>query len=152
LSAPTVRELGRGETALAYAALHVLRAEKPALETRATFVAFVDDIMRAEGYRLAAAFIDGTPDAIAVCGFRIFHMLYSEKQLYVDDLVTRPEFRRCGGAAALFAFIRGVAESHDCRTVHLDSGYNRSDAHRFYLNHGLRMTSHHFSTPREEFH
>jgi GNAT superfamily N-acetyltransferase len=150
MSALTVRELQRGETELAYAALHDLRAEKPALENRATFVHFVDDIMRAEGYRLAAAFSAGIPDAIAVCGFRIFHMLYSEKQLYVDDLVTRPEFRRCGGAAALFSFIREAAATAGCRTVHLDSGYNRSDAHRFYLNHGLRMTSHHFSTPREE--
>jgi GNAT superfamily N-acetyltransferase len=146
----TVRELQRGETGLAYAALHVLRGEKPALENQATFVHFVDDVMRADGYRLAAAFAEGIPDAIAVCGFRIFYMLYAEKQLYVDDLVTRPEFRRCGGAAVLFAFIREVAESAGCQMVHLDSGYNRSDAHRFYLNRGLHMTSHHFSAPREE--
>jgi hypothetical protein len=71
-------------------------------------------------------------------------------QLYIDDLVTLHQFRRCDVAQALFGFVRGIAEIEDCRAVHLDSGYNRADAHRFCLKHGLGMTSHHFSAAREE--
>lgn len=38
-----------------------------------------------------------------------------------------------------------IAKKENCRRVTLDSGYTRKDAHRFYLNKGFRMTSHHFN-------
>lgn len=32
-----------------------------------------------------------------------------------------------------------------CDALHLDSGYARHTAHRFHLNKGLEMKSHHFA-------
>ena len=39
-----------------------------------------------------------------------------------------------------------IAEAREkgCRYLSLDSGVQRHDAHRFYLNLGMNITSHHF--------
>jgi hypothetical protein len=39
----------------------------------------------------------------------------------------------------------GVAKEKGLKTVALDSGYQRLDAHRLYLNKGFTLNAHHFS-------
>ena len=68
-----IRELPAGETHLAYQAMLELR---PTMGDEAAFVQRVDTVMRPEGYRLVASFIDGDSQAVAVAGFRVAHYIY----------------------------------------------------------------------------
>jgi GNAT superfamily N-acetyltransferase len=139
-----IREIDASETALAYRAMLPLR---PHLASEDEFVARVDEVQRAEGYRLAGAFEDGTEHALAVAGFRVVHLLaWGESALYVDDLSTLPEARRRGHARALLDWMLDEARRLGCTQFHLDSATvpERSDAHRLYLNTGLRISALHF--------
>ena len=139
-----IREILPPDTRLAFAAMRELR---PQVGDETEFVRRVDEVQRAEGYRLVGAFEDGTEDAMAVAGFRVGHMLAWGRFLYVDDLSTLPTARRRGHAGALLDWLAAEARRLGCDELHLDSGVgaDRSDAHRLYLNAGLRITSHHFA-------
>jgi GNAT superfamily N-acetyltransferase len=141
-----IRELGPGETALAWEALRELR---PHLTDRDAFVARIDDTQRPEGYRIVAAFDDDAEQARAVAGFRIGHNLAWGRFLYVDDLSTVPAARNRGHAAALLAWLDDEATRQGCDSVELDSGVgvNRQDAHRRYFRSGMRIASYHFTKP-----
>lgn len=141
----TVREIIAGETALAYRAMLALRENRAVMAATETFVEWVDGKSRIEGFRLVASFVPGREDAAAVAGFRFLHTLAWGKVLYVDDLVTLPEFRSGGHGHMLLEWLLAEAKRLDCEQLHLDSGHHRHGAHRFYLNHGLHIDAHHFS-------
>ena len=46
--------------------------------------------------------------------------------------------------SALLRWLGHYARSHECKQLHLDSGVQRLDAHRFYEREGLEATSLHF--------
>lgn len=140
----TVRELLPPETRLAHAAIRVLR---PAFPDERRFVAQVDDLQRAEGYRLVGSFVADSDDAVAAAGFRLGHSLAWGRYLYVDDLCTVPEARRQGHASALLRWLIAEAAHLGCSQIHLDSGTgsDRFDAHRLYLNLGFGIDAHHFA-------
>ncbi|MGH3086357.1 MAG: GNAT family N-acetyltransferase [Rubrobacteraceae bacterium] len=98
--------------------------------------------MRGEGYRLAAAFDDGT--ILGVAGFRVQEFLYCGKILYVDDLVTAKEARSTGVGAAMMRWLEDEAKRNGCEQLHLDSGVQRKEAHRFYFREGMGIFSFHF--------
>lgn len=139
----SVRELLPGETALAFEAMRELR---PRLDDATAFVERIDTVQRPEGYRLAGAFEADESDAVAVAGFRMVHMLAWGRAIYIDDLSTRAAARRRGHADALFAWVLEEARRLGSTELHLDSGVgpDREDAHRFYLRHRMRISSHHF--------
>jgi GNAT superfamily N-acetyltransferase len=141
-----IREISPSETALAYRAMRALRT---GLETEDAFVQRVDDVQRAEGYRLAGAFEEGTAHAVAVAGFRVLHNLADGDVLYVDDLSTLPEGRRRGHGRALLDWMLEEARRLGCQQFHLDSavGPARADAHRLYMNAGLQIAAFHFERP-----
>ena len=99
-----------------------------------------------EGFRLAFIDLGDEADAPAVAGYRIMHLLYSGRTLYIDDLSTLPDTRGKGYASALLDFVIEQARQAGCQCVSLDSGQNpaRYDAHRLYLNKRFNITSHHF--------
>lgn len=97
----------------------------------------------AAGYRLACVIEDGA--VVAVAGFRILENLAWRRFLYVDDLVTDAHLRSRGHGRALFHELVEYARVHRCDELHLDSGVQRHEAHRFYFGRGLRIASHHFS-------
>ena len=137
----TVRELEASETYLAYTTLLELR---PHLSSRDEFVEQVNSKQRSEGYRIVGSFEDGMDEPVAIAGFRTGHNLAWGYYLYVDDLVTQTNFRGQGHAAQLMQWIYNLAHQLGCNQVHLDSGVHRYDAHRFYLNQRMRISSHHF--------
>jgi len=100
------------------------------------------------GYLLAAAY-EGT-DVRAVAGFRISENLAWGRFLYVDDLVTDGAHRGEGHGAALLTWLIERAREAGCDELHLDSGVDRADAHRFYEGHGLAFASHHFRLRLED--
>lgn len=138
-----IRELLPPDTGLAFAAMRELRT---GLTDEADFVRRVDELQRPEGYRLVAAF--GESGAVeAVAGFRLRHGLHAGHHVYVDDLSTLPSARRRGHGRALLDWIAAEAARSGATEIHLDSGVGprRADAHRLYLNAGMRIASHHFS-------
>jgi GNAT superfamily N-acetyltransferase len=141
---PTVRELTPEETALAWSALRELR---PHMTSPEDLESLVNGAQRAEGYRLIASFADGDEIPAAVAGFRTHHTLYAGYILYVDDLVTCEARRGEGHADALMRWLVDEAARLGCDQLHLDSAVirERETAHRFYFNHRLRITAHHFS-------
>lgn len=100
--------------------------------------------MRAEGYRLAAAYDDGGK-VVGAAGFRVQEFLYCGKLLYVDDLVTSEDSRSTGVGAAMLRWLEEEAERNGCSQLHLDSGVGRKDAHRFYFREGMGIFSFHFT-------
>jgi GNAT superfamily N-acetyltransferase len=139
-----VREIQPGDTGSAFLAMKALRTHVP---DEAEFVRLVDEVQRPQGYRLVGAFDAEEPSAAAVAGFRTGDNLAWSHFLYVDDLATRPEFRRRGLGTALLVWLAREAARLGCEELHLDSGVQleRADAHRLYLNSGLVISAHHFA-------
>jgi GNAT superfamily N-acetyltransferase len=94
------------------------------------------------GYRLA--FVQVLDRVVAVAGFRIGENLAWGRFLYVDDLVTLPAHRSKGYGAKLLSWLMELAAKEGCQQMHLDSGIQRKDAHRFYEREGMTMASFHF--------
>jgi GNAT superfamily N-acetyltransferase len=98
---------------------------------------------QSQGYCLIYLLDSG--QVAAAAGYRMLEFLAWGKVLYVDDLITLPEKRGAGYAGALMDWMLVYAREQGCDELHLDSGYQRHDAHRLYLNHGLQLVCHHFS-------
>lgn len=96
----------------------------------------------ASGYRLA--FIQASEGPVAVAGFRIGENLAWGRFLYVDDLVTLPRHRSKGYGAKLLAWLKAHAAAEGCLQLHLDSGAQRKEAHRFYEREGMTLAGYHF--------
>lgn len=94
------------------------------------------------GYRLAYVLEAG--EAVAVAGYRIGENLAWGRFLYVDDLVTRSSQRSRGYGATLLSWLMTQAAQLGCLQVHLDSGVQRTEAHRFYEREGMERASLHF--------
>jgi GNAT superfamily N-acetyltransferase len=98
--------------------------------------------MQKEGFMMA--YIEANKQAVAAVGFRMNELFYRGKSVYVDDLVTLPEYRSKNFGGQLLDWIIQFAKENNCRQVHLDSGVQRFDAHRFYLRKKFVISSHHF--------
>jgi GNAT superfamily N-acetyltransferase len=138
----TIRELEPQETYLVYLAALELR---PLLSSLEAFVQQVNHDQRPEGYRIVASFEESIADAVAFAGFRTAHGLAWGYYLYVDDLSTRAAFRKRGHGAYLMQWLAEEARRLGCTQLHLDSGVQRHDAHRLYLNQQLDITAYHFN-------
>lgn len=98
----------------------------------------------ADGYRLACVHASGSVQSVA--GYRISENLAWGRFLYVDDLVTDAAARSRGHGKALLAWLAEHARQNGCAQLHLDSGMQRKDAHRFYLREGMDNAGFHFMT------
>ena len=101
-----------------------------------------------EGFQLI--YVGDNEMAFAVLGFRTINFLFSGKTLYIDDLVTHSAHKRNGYGGMLMNWIKQYAKENGYDHLSLDSGFQRKDAHRLYLNTGLEITSFHFSKPVAE--
>jgi GNAT superfamily N-acetyltransferase len=120
----------------------VMAQLRPHLE-REEFITRVQRQM-ADGYRLACLNAGGSVQSVA--GYRFTENLAWGRFLYVDDLVTDEAARSQGYGKALLAWLAGHARQNGCAQLHLDSGAQRKDAHRFYLREGMENAGFHFST------
>jgi ribosomal protein S18 acetylase RimI-like enzyme len=120
-----------------YAVMGQLRPQIPADQ----FVARVRSQME-DGYQLLAAIAHGRVAAVA--GFRISQNLAWGRFLYVDDLVTDSAQRSKGYGEVLMRWLIERAKADRLDELHLDSGVQRFDAHRFYLAQRMKISSHHF--------
>lgn len=120
----------------------VLLQLRPHLTSEEAFIAQAQRQV-AEGYKLA--YSQENNHVTAVAGFRFLEFLAWGKVLYIDDLITDSETRRSGHGGKLLKWVIKQAKNENCDQVHLDSGPQRHDAHRLYLNHGFKIIGHHFA-------
>ncbi len=118
----------------------VIKELRPHLEEE-TFVPMITEMI-GEGYVLA--FIEEDNKAVAAIGFRYLQFLFMGKHIYIDDLSTLPSQRGKGLGSRLLDFVEEKARAEGYKAVTLDSGYQRNDAHKLYLNKGFILGSHHF--------
>ncbi len=121
----------------------VMRQLRPKL-VREDFVGVIR-MQQSEGYKLA--FLEHEERIVTVAGFRVQHVLWSGKTLYVDDLVTDESARSQGHGEAMLQGLIEWAREAGCVTFSLDSGTHRLETHAFYFRHGLRITDFHFQLP-----
>jgi GNAT superfamily N-acetyltransferase len=72
-----------------------------------------------------------------VAVYRFFDNTHAGLRCYVDDLVTDSSERSSGVGKALVEYLQAIAGSRSCRYLELESGLQRSGAHRFYLREGF---------------
>jgi GNAT superfamily N-acetyltransferase len=95
-----------------------------------------------EGYRVVGLFHEG--ECRAVAGYHLSHGFMHGRFMYIDDLVTADRYRSHGYGSALNDYLLEKAKHAGCSSVQLDSGTQRTDAHRFYFRDGYVITSFHF--------
>lgn len=64
--------------------------------------------------------------------------------MYIDDLVTLPEQRSRGYGAKLLSWLKEQVAKEGCEQMHLDSGTQRMETHRFHERDGMTMASFYF--------
>ncbi|MHA0041014.1 GNAT family N-acetyltransferase [Deinococcus sp. PEB2-63] len=143
-----LRPIPPAQAHLAFPALRALRPVSPHTASPDALRAFLTTT-GPEGYALVGAFEPGREEAAAVAGYRVMHLLWAGRTLYVDDLSTLPEYRGRGHARALLHWLEDRARELACAELHLDSGVGetRHAAHRLYHRAGMNVTAHHFSLP-----
>ena len=144
----TIREIPPAETVSAYMTMRELRPHLASAEEFSARVA----AQRMEGYRLLGAFIDEQTEPVTVAGFRTLHTLAWGHTLYVDDLIAQATHRSAGYGGLLLDWLLAEAQRLGCDQFHLDSGVQRFGAHRFYFDHNLHISSHHFSRELDRDH
>jgi GNAT superfamily N-acetyltransferase len=120
----------------------VMRELRPQFRRRDRFVERVR-LQQRGGYLLA--FLESGGEVRAVAGYRILESLFSGRNMYVDDLVTRATNRSAGYGGMLLDWLTEQARAHGCENFELDSGVQRFEAHRFYFKKRMKISSYHFA-------
>lgn len=114
----------------------VHRQLRPDLEV--DYVSQMQGIFR-EGGEMLVAVVGDEVAGIAV--FRSFANTHAGRRFYVDDLVTDDTRRSTGVGHAMLAWLEDEAKARGCRGIDLESGTQRTRAHRFYFREGFFVTS-----------
>lgn len=139
-----IMELEPGDPRLGTEVLPVLRELRPHL-TEELFARVYEE-GSAQGLRFSAAY-DDDGACVGVAGWRVLVNTVSLRQLYVDDLVTASAARSGGVGHALLAHLEERGRALGCQELNLDSGTQRTDAHRFYLRERMEIGAFHFVKP-----
>jgi GNAT superfamily N-acetyltransferase len=108
------------------------------------YLAIVKGMQRTDGYHLAALYDKDTVRAVA--GYRVMETLHCGRIMYIDDLNTDERCRSNGYGKVLLDWLKAEARTRGCGQLHLDSGVQREQTHRFYFREGLTINCHHFHT------
>jgi GNAT superfamily N-acetyltransferase len=120
----------------------IMKELRPQFSSPKTYVDTIRRFYQEYGYQLVAVLNNGIPKAVA--GYRISESLSWGKYLYVDDLVTNSSERSKGYGKKLLDWLSEEAVRCGCKELHLDSGVQRHDAHRFYLRERMDIVFYHF--------
>jgi GNAT superfamily N-acetyltransferase len=130
------------ETADSLAECHPVMAQlRPHLDA----ASFIEQVLQQTVHNYRIAYMKDNNKVVAVAGFRISHSLAWGDYLYIDDLVTDENEQSKGYGKQLLDWLIDYARQNDCQQLHLDSGVQRKDAHRFYEREGMTLASHHYA-------
>ncbi len=127
------------DIAATYQVMRTLRQDFTDIQS---YLIFVKRLMETYGYHLVAFKVNGEVEAVA--GYRFGESLAWKKYLYIDDIVTNPHARSRGYGKKLLKWLIEEAKKNDCKAIHLDSGVQRHEAHRFYLRERMDIVFYHF--------
>lgn len=108
-------------------------------------VDFLSQVIKQKESNYHLAYLKNNNTVCSVAGYRYSENLAWGKFLYVDDLITDSKQRSNGYGKVLLDWLIDQAKEHQCQQLHLDSGIQRIDAHRFYQREGLSHTGHHYA-------
>ncbi|MDA8392690.1 MAG: GNAT family N-acetyltransferase [Actinomycetota bacterium] len=134
-------DVGPGDPRLVSDLLPVLAQLRPHMDAPA--LAAVYEEGWPQGLRFTAAY--DASSCVGVAGWRIVANTSSIRKLYIDDLVTSETSRSRGVGQALVSHLVERAAVLGCTVVDLDSGVQRSRAHRFYMREGMAISAFHFT-------
>ncbi|KAF0701565.1 Aste57867_7996 [Aphanomyces stellatus] len=111
----------------------------------ASYLTQLEEIF-AEGGELVLATEEqaGRNAVVGLALFRVYRDTFNGRKLYVDDLVTTALKRSGGVGHALITWLKEEGARRHAVNVVLDSGCQRTDAHRFYFREGFVITSFNF--------
>ncbi len=66
-------------------------------------------------------------------------------ELYVPELVVRKKYQKSGIGSKLISFCIQVGKKKNCHRIRLESGNQRSQAHRFYKSMGFSQSAQSFT-------
>jgi GNAT superfamily N-acetyltransferase len=95
-----------------------------------------------EGARMALAVEPDVVVGLAV--YRWYENTFDGIKFYVDDLVTDETRRSMGVGHALIEHLEGVARNLGANGIMLDSGTQRTQAHKFYFREGFVIPAFNF--------
>jgi GNAT superfamily N-acetyltransferase len=95
------------------------------------------------GYKLA--YVVSGEKVFCVAGFVTGYKLAWGKHIYIDDLVVSEEHRSTGAGKILMEWFKTYAKENGYEAIHLDSSVLGFASHKFYLESGFHIDSHHFS-------
>ncbi len=78
---------------------------------------------------------------IGLALWRLLENTYEGKRLHVDDLVTEENQRSKGVGKLLLSYLETQAKDLGCHVLALDSGVQRTAAHRFYFRENMHIFS-----------
>ena len=107
-----------------------------------SFLSQVKEQMQ-DGYTMVYLLAEG--ECACLAGYRVSRNLAWGKHLYIDDLVSLQNKRSRGYGKKVLSYLVDIARTEGCKQIHLDSGVQRFEAHKFYLREGFKISSHHFS-------
>lgn len=121
------------------------------LQLRSTLLQkdFLDQVKKQqqEGYKLV--FVEDLKKVVSLAGFRITENIASQKTLYVHEFITDETCRLHGYGSKLFDWLVRYAKKEKCMSLQLDSGLERSEAHKFYFRNNMSVCSYRFILPLE---
>lgn len=119
----------------------VMKALRPHLEEH-DFVPMVIEMI-SDGYHLA--YIEEDDIAVSAIGYRFQQFLFNGRHCYIDDLSTLPGKTGKGYAGKLIDYVTDICEKRGLKTLTLDSGFTRVDAHRLYFQKRFEINAFHFT-------
>ena len=99
--------------------------------------------MAGQGARLLAATYQGQITGVAV--YRVYENTYQDLRLYIDDLIVDENCRSRGIGHALLTYCADLARQAGCDYLALDSGTQRTQAHKLYFREGFAITAFNFT-------
>ncbi|MFB7252788.1 GNAT family N-acetyltransferase [Streptomyces nojiriensis] len=137
-------DLESGDPRLTADLLPVLLELRPHL-TEELFLGILTEA-HGQGLRFTAAY-DTDGACVGAAGWRVVVNTAAVRSLYVDDLVTAAAARSTGVGHALLAHLEQHALAAGCTALTLESGTQRTEAHRFYFRERMSVTAFGFEKP-----
>ncbi|MFD6230894.1 GNAT family N-acetyltransferase [Streptomyces sp. NPDC060232] len=137
-------DLEPGDARLTTDLLPVLLELRPHL-TEELFLSILAE-GQGQGLRFTAAY-DADGACVGAAGWRVVATTSVVRKLYVDDLVTSAGARSTGVGRTLLAHLEQHALAAGCTALTLDSGTQRTEAHRFYFRERMAVTAFSFDKP-----
>ncbi len=125
-----IRELGLKELLMAYEVVSQLR-------TALSYDEFEDLIyeMIKSDYKMFGI-LDGE-ELVSYAGVAIGTNLYHKRHLFVFDLVVSREYQNKKYGTMMLEYLNDYAKMGMCEKIVLSSGFEKTNAHRFYENNGF---------------